>query len=199
MRSIIVVLGVLELAMLLNGCGTAGPPCSGAIPTGVASPARETRSRASAELLYRKVAVSNFVSCVEEYSPENLAHRSFAFDGTVKSIEMRKDPAWPSGVTSDPSGLPWVTFQVNRWYKGGEGGEVAVWMQASQVPCDDGNGVRSISTGTFSAHVGTRLLVAGEPWGIGTVPEQGIAWNCGFTQPYTAQAAAEWEAATTHP
>ena len=25
--------------------------------------------------------------------------------------------------------------------------------------------------------------------------EEGIAWSCGFTQPYTPEAAAEWEAA----
>ncbi len=137
---------------------------------------------------------SSVASCVELYSPENLAHRAFAFDGTITAIELREDPAWPSNEQTGEGVAhnPWVTFKVNRWYKGGGASEVGIWMPGLQDPsAASGAGLED----TIAAQVGTRLLVAGAPRGIGAAPEQGIAWGCGFTQPYTEQLAAEWEAA----
>jgi hypothetical protein len=129
--------------------------------------------------------VSQGASCVQEYSPQTLRDRAFAFDGTVLSIELRRDPNLDLEAEED-SRIPWVTFSVHRWYRGGSGDEVGVWVEFLDI---------ETSAGTIRAEPGTRLLVAGEPrWG-GAPLDDAIAWSCGFTQPYSAQAAAEWEAA----
>ena len=129
-------------------------------------------------------STSTAESCVETYSPETLADRSFAFDGTVVKIEERQDP----GAPHDEGVLPWVTFEVNEWFLGGSEPTVSVW-----VP---GLGWET-SAGTVSAKPSTRLLVAGEPrWG-GAPLEDAIAWSCGFTQPWSEDVAAEWEEATS--
>lgn len=124
-------------------------------------------------------------SCVEQYSPDTLRNRAFAFDGTVVSIELRRDPKLQLEEEED-SRIPWVTFSVHRWYRGGSGDEVGVWVESLNI---------ETSAGTIRGDPGTRLLVAGEPrWG-GAPLDDAIAWPCGFTQPYTPEAAAEWEAA----
>lgn len=121
-------------------------------------------------------------SCVETYSAETLGRRSFAFDGTVLEVETRTDPRLPRGEDE----VPWVTFEVNRWFKGGSASEVGVWIETLNV---------ATSVGTISAEAGARLLVAGEPrWG-GAPLDDPIAWPCGFTQPWTPEAAEAWEAA----
>lgn len=123
-------------------------------------------------------------SCVEEYSPDTLRNRAFAFDGTVVSIELRRDPQLEPEEGEDPR-IPWVTFSVNRWYRGGSGDHVGVWIEALNI---------ETSGGTIAAEPGSRLLVAGEPrWG-GDPLDDAIAWGCGFTQPYTPEVAAEWQA-----
>ncbi len=132
-------------------------------------------------------------SCVETYSPENLKHRGFAFDGTITAIELRDDPVMADGGEGEAAKVPWVTFKVSQWYTGEAGSEVGVWMPGLQT---SGTGSQIISTGTLSGDVGTRLLVAGDAIGVGNAPEQGIAWSCGFTQPYTPDTAAEWQGAT---
>jgi hypothetical protein len=121
-------------------------------------------------------------SCVEDYSPATLVERSFAFDGTVGSIELRRDPHLPPGENE----VHWLTFNVNRWFRGGSASQVGVWIDALNL---------ETSVGTIEAEPGTRLLVAGEPrWG-GEPLDDPIAWACGFTQPWTREAASEWEAA----
>lgn len=121
-------------------------------------------------------------SCVQTYSPETLVQRSFAFDGTVLATELRRDPLLPEGEDE----VPWVTFEVNRWFRGGSASEVGVWVDVLNT---------ETSAGTISAEPGTHLLVAGEPrWG-GKPLEDPIAWACGFTQPWTPAAVAEWQAA----
>ncbi|MGH2711210.1 MAG: hypothetical protein ACRDH9_08420 [Actinomycetota bacterium] len=128
-------------------------------------------------------STSTSALCVEVYSPETLAGRSFAFDGTVMAIETRTDPKLPA----EEAEVPWVTFDVNRWYIGGSSDEIGVWVEPLNV---------ETSNGTITAEVGTRLLVSGEPrWG-GDPLEDPLAWICGFTQPWSEEAAAEWEAAT---
>jgi hypothetical protein len=121
-------------------------------------------------------------SCVESYSPDTLIHRSFAFDGTVRDVEVRTDARLPEGEQD----VPWVAFEVNRWFRGGSARELGVWVEALNV---------ETSAGAIPAEPGTRLLVAGEPrWG-GDPLDDPIAWSCGFTQLWTPEAAAEWEAA----
>jgi hypothetical protein len=128
-------------------------------------------------------------SCVEQYSPDTLRHRAFAFDGSVASIELRSDPRLQLEQEEDVR-IPWVTFSVHRWYRGGSGDEIGVWVEDLNV---------ETSAGTIRAEPGTRLLVAGEPrWG-GAPLDDPIAWPCGFTRPYTPEAAAEWEAALGAP
>ena len=120
--------------------------------------------------------------CVESYSPEAVAGRSFAFDGTVTAI----GPARSNRADVE---LPrvGVTFQVNEWFRGGSGESVTVDMEAPA----------STSNDSLPAYgVGSRLLVSGEPrWG-GAPLDDAIAWSCGFTRYYDAETAAAWEAAT---
>jgi hypothetical protein len=122
-------------------------------------------------------------SCVETYSAEALARRAFAFDGTIVSVELREDPTLSDSV-GETAMVPWVTFDVNRWYKGGSGEQVGIWVEHLGTPT---------SAGAIGGEPGARLLVTGEPrWG-GEPLEDPIAWPCGFTQPYSEGAAAEWE------
>ncbi len=200
------VLGIMLLLALslVAGCGSPSQP--GASPTqageGEASPVmmapQEDASPEQGGISPGQAGISpgqgsvSSGSCVEVYSPETLKNRSFAFDGTITAIEPRPDPAMAGDGEEDVPTMPWATFKVNRWYKGGSGGEAGVWLQGVQT---GGADAPVTSGGSITAEVGTRLLVAGEPIGVGDAPEQWIAWLCGFTQPYTPEAAAAWESA----
>ena len=121
--------------------------------------------------------------CAEVYSPETLVNRSFAFDGTVTSIEPRVDPKLEGENESS-----WVTFDVHEWYIAGSDPTVSIWIDGLNL---------ETSVGTVSAEVGTRLLVSGEPrWG-GRPLEDPLAWTCGFTQPWSEPAAEDWKTATS--
>ena len=160
----------LIVAVVLGAaCGSEPEPR----PQGEPPPGAETSS----------TSTDTAASCVEVYSPEALVNRSFAFDGTVTSIETRTDPKLPAGEGE----TPWVTFDVNAWFLGGSADTVGIWM--------DGLNVES-SAGSVTAEVGSRLLVSGEPrWG-GEPLDDPLAWTCGFTQEWSQDKAAEWEAAT---
>ena len=71
-----------------------------------------------------------------------------------------------------------ITFTVNRWYRGGANPKVTL-SGASVL-----GGVSSAES-TVSVEPGTRLLVAGDG---------GFVWSCGFTQPYDAAVAGQWDA-----
>jgi hypothetical protein len=170
MRKSLAAHALLALAVLSSACSERSEP-----PARAASAEPEDAPAGSSS--------ETAALCVEVYSPETLANRSFAFDGTVVSIETRTDPKLPAGQRE----TPWVTFDVHDWYLGGSGGEVGVWMDGLNV---------ETSVGFIEAETGTRLLVAGEPrWG-GDPLDDPLAWTCGFTQPWSEDAAAEWEAAT---
>lgn len=127
-------------------------------------------------------AAGDAAECVQAYAPDTLVLRSFAFDGTVTSIEIREDSRLPEGEQE----VPWVTFEVHRWFKGGSASEVGVWIENLNV---------NTTVGTIEAEPGTRLLVSGEPrWGGDTL-DDAIAWPCGFTQPWTEEGASEWRTA----
>ena len=103
-------------------------------------------------------------SCVEQYSLENLKKRDFAFDGTVQDIKK--------GTEDQPDR---ITFDVKQWYEGGQG--TSAELKAY--------GFTAITSAGGSPHaVGQRLLVAGD---------EDFVWECGFTQPYDASVAADWE------
>lgn len=78
------------------------------------------------------------------------------------------------GVSGDT-----VTFTVNRWFRGGDDPEVTLGGASGL------QGLTSAGSGA-TLEPGTRLLVAGDG---------GFAWSCGFTQPYDASVAREWEGA----
>ena len=76
--------------------------------------------------------------CVERYSPQTLADRSFSFDGTV------------SAIAGDE-----VTFRVGHWFKGAAGDSVTLTATGM-------TGTAITSVGGPHLAVGERYLVAGE-------------------------------------
>ena len=116
---------------------------------------------------------SSTLSCVEEYTPENLARRSWAFDGTIVEVVPPVDLESPNPDDQVTS----VTFRVNNWYTGGSGESVTV--KTSNVP----GGVTM--NGDADPSIGARLLASGE---------DEYLWGCGFTMPYTEQDAAVFAA-----
>ncbi len=171
-------------SMLLMSCGgpstesAAEPTVSTAQPTTLVSTtvalAPQVRDHTAAGSTDQ--VVTSAESCAFEYSPETLAQRGWAFDGTLSGTGAIND----SRLGSVPS----ATFHINRWYRGGSGNEVTVQYETGVVD-------------EFAPSVapGTRLLVAGEPrWG-GQPLDDAVAWGCGFTQPWTADAATAWATA----
>lgn len=104
---------------------------------------------------------SGITSCVESYSPETLADREYAFDGTVTAIEG-----------------PNMTFTVNEWFSAGEGDTITLDHQDyagtlldPQTPLD----------------VGARALIAGDGgfvWSCGFTQlwteESAAEWRAAF-------------------
>jgi hypothetical protein len=111
-------------------------------------------------------------SCVEQYSPETLEKREVAFDGTVEAVT----PAF-AGENADEPGE--VRFRVQEWFAGGSGQQVTLKHYSPGEAAVTSAGGPGLTTGA-------RLLVSGDG---------GFVWECGFTQPYSAEAAAEWRAA----
>jgi hypothetical protein len=120
-------------------------------------------------------------SCVEPYSPQTLAKRSFAFDGTVSSVGK---PSASGSEVIDPYVA--VVFHVNHWYRGGNGDRVTVAMFPPNVHT-------SVDNATYD--VGSRLLVSGEPRFGGVQLNDPISWACGFTRWYSKTDARTWDQA----
>lgn len=124
-------------------------------------------------------------SCVEDYSPEAVTNRAFAFDGVVIEIGSAISDR---GDDSD-LGLAGVTFEVGEWFAGGSGTTATVDMP---LPVEESHG---LSEGGPSYAIGSRLLVSGEPrWG-GTQLADAIAWGCDFTRYYDPATAKSWNEA----
>jgi hypothetical protein len=170
MGSRVAATGVLLLAMAVSGCAADGPrrpdPAVSSSDTELPNP---TAGRTGA------VEGSAATSCVEEYTPETLRNRAFAFDGVVIGIgDSVSDTA--AGVELN---LPGVTFRVHRWFSGGEARTFTVDLQAPRE----------------SFGVGSRLLVSGESrWGDPDLADA-IAWGCGFTRYFDARTADAWDRA----
>jgi hypothetical protein len=112
-------------------------------------------------------------SCAFGYSAATLAQRSWAFDGTLVSLGTLAD--------SHLGPVASATFSVEHWYRGGHGDNVTVEFE-----------VGSDAEHVQDASPGARLLVAGEPrWG-GEPLDEPVAWGCGFSQQWTADAARSW-------
>jgi hypothetical protein len=113
-------------------------------------------------------------SCAEQFSMENLAKRSFAFDGVIRSIVV------PEGETDQPTQ---VTFGVRRWYKGGSGDVLE--LRTYERP----GAISSASLGqedTVQLEEGQRILGSGE---------DDFLWSCGFSMLYTPHNAEIFETA----
>jgi hypothetical protein len=122
--------------------------------------------------------------CMEVYSPETIVNRSFAFDGTVRNIEIKEVPGDFGGFEAY-----WVTLDVDRWYAGGDGDEVSLWMGSRWIAESD-----TFDESNEPFGLGSRLLVSGEPLEEGSA--ELMAWTaCGFTKVHTPEMANEWEAA----
>ena len=121
-------------------------------------------------------------SCVEEYSPDAVANRAFAFDGVV--VDMGS-PRSNRGDGSDLD-LTGVTFEIRHWFSGGDQGAATIDMPA---PTEGSPGQYE---GGPSYAIGSRLLVSGEPrWG-GAALADAVAWGCDFTRYYDAATAKSW-------
>jgi hypothetical protein len=123
--------------------------------------------------------------------PVTVAHRAFAFDGTVTHLGPgTTDRPGYGKLDSSGAGRPGyvaVTFTVNAWFHGGTSARVTTDMTS---PATGGGGEVGPTYG-----IGSRLLVSGEPrWG-GPALRDAIVWGCGFTRYYDAQTASTWRQA----
>jgi hypothetical protein len=174
----------LAMFALLVSCGA---PASGdrsspvsrpvALPpgTGVNSTIPVTTSSVQSDVpaLSTRAGVTTLGSCAVEFSEATLADRSWAFDGTLAAVGTIAD--------SQMGTVPSATFHVNYWFRGGSARQVTVQFEMG-----------ALSEFVPSVAEGTRLLVSGEPrWG-GQPLDDPVAWGCGFTQPWSADAASSW-------
>jgi hypothetical protein len=121
-------------------------------------------------------------SCVEQYTPQAVAQRAFAFYGKVTAIGTA------DGTGANDLGYVEVTFTVIEWFHGADTRTVTVNMASPVVTSEE----TAVSGGSYAA--GSRLLVSGEPrWG-GAALDDAVAWGCGFTRYFDAQTADRWRA-----
>ena len=99
-------------------------------------------------------------SCVEQVGQETLAHRSWAFDGTIERVTVPDDAESQSPTE--------VVFTVHHWYKGGSGptSTVKTYTRPGSIGSDGGP----------DPSVGARILASGDDVYV---------WSCGFSVPYT--------------
>jgi hypothetical protein len=101
-------------------------------------------------------------SCVEQFSEDTLASRSWAFDGTIERVVVPEDPESQAPTE--------VVFTVNRWYKGGSGSTITVKTYSRPGSVDSADGP--------DPSIGARVLASGEDVYL---------WSCGFSVPYTTE------------
>jgi hypothetical protein len=142
----LLVAGVLTTVMLLGGDKTQQPGPRAVATDPTTNPA---------------VVGPGQGRCVEGFTPKTLAEREIAFDGTV----VATGPGEYNG-----NRLTEVTFEVNRWFKGGD--RPLVTLMTYSTP----GAVTSVGGG-LPLEKGSRLLVSGDG---------GFIWECGgFSQPYS--------------
>jgi hypothetical protein len=97
--------------------------------------------------------------CIQ-YDEATLLGLSVAFDGTV--VETTRTTA---------------TFEVHRWFKGGEGDRIT--LSAEGLVAEE-----SVALLGITLQVGQRYLAAGA---------DGFVWGCGYTVTYDTEIANHWE------
>jgi hypothetical protein len=122
----------IALVVVVVGRGPAPDP---GIAVASASPGTQIAAASPSPLL-PVGPVSAF--CMERYSPQTLADRSFSFDGTVARIAGDE-----------------VTFRVGHWFKGAAGDPITLTATGM-------TGTAITSAGGPHLAVGERYLVAGE-------------------------------------
>lgn len=137
--------------------------------------------------------------CVEEYTPQAVAHRAFAFDGTVTHIGPgttdRPDNGRLNGPGAGHPGLVAVTFTVSHWFHGGTSATVTADMASPVTQGEQSPATKAGDRAGKSYGIGSRLLVSGGPrWG-GPALQDAVAWGCGFTRYYDPQTASAWRQA----
>lgn len=153
---------LLLVGLLLAGCTGQDPAPDRALPDAGGPASVEGRT--------------SLGSCVEQYSPQALGNRRYAFDGEVQRVEA------PTGeADAEAPGETLVTFRVNRWFKGGTASTVTL---RSAIPV--GTAVTSADQSGLSLTEGGRYLVSGD---------EDFIWSCGFTAAFSDSLAAEWELA----
>ena len=128
------------------------------------------------------------VSCVTDYTLEQLSERGFAFDGTVVSVEAPAGPGTVPAAELDSLPIINATLEVHEWFKAGDSNITSITV--AMPPPDD---TSELNDPTWWG-VGSRLLVTGESrWG--TDPLDGpVAWMCGFSRTYDPATADAWRA-----
>ena len=146
----VLAIGVLTAVLLFGGDETQQPG-PGAVPT---PPTTQPT-----------VVDPGQGSCVDAFTPETLAQREIAFDGTV----VATGPGEFNGIP-----LTEVTFEVNRWFTGDDGARATLMTYSTP------GAVTSVGGG-LPLEMGSRLLVSGDG---------GFIWECGgFSQPYSEEGA----------
>lgn len=154
------ILAVTAIALVtLAACSNGDQPGEEAGATGSAAADELT------DPIVAEGGAASLGSCAFAFSPETLAERGFAFDGTVGDIV---EPAAEDAPYE-------VVFEVSRWYTGGEGTTVTVKTY-------DVSGTSL--AGDLGLEPGERILASGD---------DGFLWGCGFSMPYTDLDAAVFE------
>lgn len=167
------LVAALAVALITSACGppsSAEPPAGGVEDPGptevsLAEPTEAPGTRTISG--WPPTRPPEAASCAYPYTMSVLRDRPHAFDGTI--VGQR------AGEYSDEAmGRPVdLTFDVHQWYKGGEGDSATVHTWDFMLPDREVAGVRLlIATGENSHFMG-----------------------CGFSRPWSAEEAAEWEAA----
>lgn len=121
-------------------------------------PAPEPGRRPDPAATESRVFGQQWSECMGAVEPAALRQQAFGFDGVVELVGYPIDPERVS--------VP-VTFQVRHWFRGGTSPQVTVALP--------------IASAAYYPP-GTRVLVAGPPFGTG----------CGFTRRYTPPLAQKW-------
>jgi len=108
--------------------------------------------------------------CIQ-YEDAILLEQDVAFDGTLVSVEVIEG----SGEFDFPQNM--ATFEVHRWYKGGEGDTVTL---DAGILYGEANSIALVGA---QLEIGERYLISGT---------DGFVWACGYSYSYDTEVANHW-------